>query len=186
MFISCIYFIKFLLCISKFKVSIVKMSQNSVKKSKNEIVKLMKEKSEKIKIVKSNKRSQVWDIFHEIYVENVIQEYVICINCEEIYSFKNNSTSTLNSHKCKVKENQNIENFFTKKCVNESSLIQIKKETTDKLIDFCSKDLRPFNIIEGDGFKQLIQHFIKIGAKYGNIDVNEILPSKKRYQIALK
>ena len=68
------------------------MSQNSVKKSKNEIVKLMKEKSEKIKIVKSNKRSQVWDIFHEIYVENVIQEYVICINCEEIYSFKNNST----------------------------------------------------------------------------------------------
>ena len=40
----------------------------------------------------ANKRSQVWDIFHEIYVENVIQEYVICINCEEIYSFKNNST----------------------------------------------------------------------------------------------
>ena len=92
----------------------------------------------------------------------------------------------MNSHKWKVKENQNIENFFTKKCVNESSLIQIKKETIDKLIDFCSKDLRPFNIIEGDGFKQLIKHFIKIGAKYGNIDVNEILPSKKRYQIAFK
>lgn len=55
----------------------------------------------------------------------------------------------------------------------------VKKETIEKLIDFCAKDLRPFNIIEGDGFKELIQHFIKIDAKYGNIDVNKIIPSRK-------
>ena len=90
------------------------MSQNLIKMSKNEIVNLLKEEIEKIKIVKSKKKSQVWEIFHEIHVENVIQEYVICINCEQIYSFKNNSTSTLNSHKCKVKENEQI--FYKKMC----------------------------------------------------------------------
>lgn len=52
----------------------------------------------------------------------------------------------------------------------------IKKLTTAKLVEFCAKDLRPFEIVLGEGFKKLIQHIWSMGAIYGDMDVSCILP----------
>jgi hypothetical protein len=36
--------------------------------------------------------------------------------------------------------------------------------------------VRPFNIVTGQGFRELAQELIKVGAKYGHVKLEEILP----------
>lgn len=43
----------------------------------------------------------------------------------------------------------------------------------------CAKDLRPFNIVGVESFLDLAQQLIHIGAKYGAIDVEFVLPHPK-------
>lgn len=51
-----------------------------------------------------------------------------------------------------------------------------KKIITDKVVEFCATDVRPFEIIAGHGFLRLAQHFVSLGAKYGDFDVKRIIP----------
>lgn len=54
----------------------------------------------------------------------------------------------------------------------------IKKLVTEKLVEFCAKDMRPFSIVEGEGFRNLVQFLWSMGAIYGNqiTDITCILP----------
>lgn len=52
----------------------------------------------------------------------------------------------------------------------------LKRTLTSKIVEFCGKDVRPMEVISGDGFKNLAQCLVEIGAKHGNIDVKTILP----------
>lgn len=51
-----------------------------------------------------------------------------------------------------------------------------KKYMTTKIVGFCAKDVRPMEIVSGEGFKSLAQHFVRVGATLGNIDISTILP----------
>lgn len=51
-----------------------------------------------------------------------------------------------------------------------------KKIITEKIVEFCALDVRPFEIIKGKGFVNLVQYFISVGARYGEVDVTTILP----------
>lgn len=53
---------------------------------------------------------------------------------------------------------------------------EIKKALTEKLVEFCGKDVRPMEIVSGDGFKNLAQFLISVGAEHGNVDVSTIFP----------
>lgn len=55
-------------------------------------------------------------------------------------------------------------------------ITEVKKTMTRKLVEFCGKDTRPMEIITGDGFKNLAQFFVEVGAMHGNIDVTKVLP----------
>lgn len=55
-------------------------------------------------------------------------------------------------------------------------ITDLKKTMTQKLVEFCGKDSRPMEIITGDGFKNLAQFLVQVGAMHGNIDVATILP----------
>ena len=46
------------------------------------------------------------------------------------------------------------------------------------LVNFCTKDIRPFSIVDGKGFKEFCQTLITIGAKNGNLDINDVMPSR--------
>lgn len=50
-----------------------------------------------------------------------------------------------------------------------------KKETTEKLVEFCALDVRPFEIVTGRGFTSMVQHFVSVGARLGELDVTTIL-----------
>lgn len=52
----------------------------------------------------------------------------------------------------------------------------IKKITTQKMVQFCAQDMRPFEIVAGRGFKIVAQHFLSMGAAFGDMDVSDILP----------
>ncbi len=44
----------------------------------------------------------------------------------------------------------------------------------------CATNIRPFAIVEGQGFSNLATHFVNLGAKYGsNIDPDGMLPSAR-------
>lgn len=51
-----------------------------------------------------------------------------------------------------------------------------KKILTEKIVEFCALDVRPFEIIKGKGFINLAQHFISVGAEHGVVDVSNVLP----------
>ena len=48
----------------------------------------MIKESDKIELFKTNKKSDVWANLREIKLENVIQDYVVCINCKEFFVLK--------------------------------------------------------------------------------------------------
>ncbi|CAL9699746.1 unnamed protein product [Knipowitschia caucasica] len=53
---------------------------------------------------------------------------------------------------------------------------RLKQAITDKCVDFCTKDLRPFYTVSGEGFQALAQELINIGASYGRIAASSVLP----------
>jgi len=40
------------------------------------------------------------------------------------------------------------------------------------------KDIRPFDTIDGEGFRELAQMFISIGARHGNVPVTDAIPHR--------
>ena len=71
------------------------------------------------------------------------------------------------------------------KCIlrNIETNTNISKEDKDKIKDKCvlmyAKDLRPFNFVEGKGFKELAQELINTGTKYDTVDVASVLSHSK-------
>jgi len=51
-----------------------------------------------------------------------------------------------------------------------------EKKMTDLCVKFAAVDLRPFQIVNGKGFKELAQGLINIGDRHGKINVNQVLP----------
>ena len=146
--------------------------------TQSEIERLIKTNDDKITIIrKSDSKSDVWSRFGKIKVDSVIQQYVLCFECNQLYSFKNNSTTTLSKHKCHSNQNNKIDNFLIKKA-NGTKNGEIKKQITESLVNFCAKDIRPFSIVDGEGFKEFCQTLIMIGAKNGNLDINDVMPSR--------
>jgi len=54
-----------------------------------------------------------------------------------------------------------------------------KQKLGNEIIKWMAEDCRPFSAINGAGFKNLVQVFIQIGAKFGeNIDIEDMLPDE--------
>lgn len=56
--------------------------------------------------------------------------------------------------------------------------VVLKSQLTNMIARMCSQDLRPFAIVEGQGFINVAKELLQIGAKYGgSIEVRDVLPS---------
>jgi hypothetical protein len=120
-------------------------------------------------------KSEVWQNFDDIVnQEEQSIGFVMCKNCSCILKYEYKSgTSTLKRHKCPSDEKQQkITSFWGKKGIPAAA----KEATTKKIINLVCKDLRPFEIILGKGFKEFSQEMINIGATYGNLSVDELFP----------
>lgn len=52
----------------------------------------------------------------------------------------------------------------------------LKKQLTTNLVEFCAKDMRPFEIVTGKGFRGFVQQVWSLGALHGNRDITTVLP----------
>lgn len=117
--------------------------------------------------------SDVWTNFNEIIdMQDEFIGFVICINCEHIlkYNYKN-GTSTLKRHKCPSNQPK-ITSYYSAKSFPTTA----KDVTTKKIVNLVCKDLRPFEIITGQGFREFSQEMINIGSIHGCLQVDDLFP----------
>lgn len=133
-----------------------------------------------LKALPSNSgRSTIWDkmyFVHERDGEKRVMfnqdgkdyEFVACVDCKTVWSYISTSgTSTLKQHKCPGSAtNRAIAGPMREYCTQGKPLTADKKRITLALADFCAQDLRPFNIVKGPGFKNMIQTVLDIAVKH--------------------
>lgn len=51
-----------------------------------------------------------------------------------------------------------------------------RSQVIDKCVDFCCKDIRPFQTVACGGFIKLAQELINVGAAYGRLSAEKLLP----------
>ena len=128
-------------------------------------------------------KNVLWEHFHAIMFESdgkqeaVELPYVECQKCNKVltYDSKKGGTSHLRRHadSCIAGNSSTpITNFFKSSAVP----ISVKHGITEKCVEFVCKDIRPFEVVAGDGFKSLAQALIAVGVKYGQVALKDILP----------
>ena len=53
-----------------------------------------------------------------------------------------------------------------------------KDQILEKLTLMCARDLRPFNIVQGVGFREFAECCVAIGATHGRVDIDSLLPDR--------
>uniref|UniRef100_H2ZW59 BED-type domain-containing protein n=1 Tax=Latimeria chalumnae TaxID=7897 RepID=H2ZW59_LATCH len=133
-------------------------------------------------------KSQVWSKFAEaVNKENDEYEgYVMCLQCDALYKYDSykTGTSNLSRHVCGVGrqtavagQSEPITSHIMADATKVSS--SVKSELVNSFVDMCCTDLRPFGIVSGEGFKRVAQSLINIGARYGSVNANMILPNRQ-------
>lgn len=127
------------------------------------------------------KKSEIWSCFCLVVnTDGKSQNFVQCEKCKLLFKYESSKTGTshLKRHKCydKLDDSQRKISEFSQIKQPVVFSAKIKEQLIKDSIFFCSKDIRPFEIIKGLGFKKLCQSLIQIGAQYGNIKVDDILP----------
>ena len=133
-------------------------------------------------------KSDVWKNFSLVVDADTNETvgYVKCKRCGDLlqYDSKRTGNSPLNRHMEKVTCKSSgglllqgdITSYVTtapKKFTQKS-----KSRLILKCVGYCCKDVRPFLSIEGEGFEELAQELIHIGATYGHISAKDVLPDR--------
>jgi hypothetical protein len=150
------------------------------------VQKLVRDRSSRVSFDnKTAGSSQFWNNFVKVNVDNTYSEYVKCIKCDTIVKYSaRDGTGGMASHsssclRSATANSSKITDFpgWMKKGTSKSLLPStLKSEVADELAMMCAKDIRPFAIVDGEGFRAFVQKILDIGAKYGNVDLNDILP----------
>jgi len=108
--------------------------------------------------------------------------FVACRYCFTTYSFKSNSTSLMNKHKCPnsstLSSSTNIQN--NSQPLKQSKVVSyvskspqsVKLKETEKIkiknlqVEWACSDIRPFSIMDDNGLRSLVQECIALGIFY--------------------
>lgn len=131
---------------------------------------------------KEGQKSSVWERFSEVVKDDESSAgYVICNICEAIYVFNSHKTGTSNMvhHVCaKARSLPNSLTSFVRRDIKRIP-VEVKHKFVDDCVDMCCWDMRPFDIVSGKGFVKVAQTLINIGAKYGAVDADSIIPHRQ-------
>ncbi|RWS01743.1 transposable element Hobo transposase-like protein, partial [Leptotrombidium deliense] len=128
---------------------------------------LIKQKSERITFKEEEQgKSKVWKGFQRVFVDREKQDFVACNNCATLLTHsKTTGTSGLTKHKCVSvgvnSDQRKINSIFAPKQMDS----KLKTKIIKAAVLFAAKDLRPFTILDGDGFRLMAQELIAIGSK---------------------
>lgn len=147
-------------------------------------------KSNKFSVVRPTgaryKSEETWSKWRFIYDESnkVLKDYYYCSWCEAIYKINiANSGKCLKRHavECSAKDNNSMdEHFFKSFNAAKKRKIAAEDRTAVKMasMDFVVGDMRPIYSIDGDGLNKLLAQMTSIGAKYGEMSVEDSGDSK--------
>ena len=138
---------------------------------------VLKIKNGELLCLEKSGKSDVWSNFEEIVDrEERPVGFVMCKDCSQVFRYDYKiGTSSLKRHKCHFhsdEKQQKITSYWGKKEIP----VAAKEATSKRLINLVCKDIRPFEIIVGQGFKEFAQEMINIGAIYGNLPVDNLFP----------
>lgn len=128
-------------------------------------------------------KSAVWKHFLEIVDAQSKKklEYVQCETCKCVLKYKSSSGSSRLSRHSKTcapscSASKPIEQYFHPS--PKQITAEQKKNILDSCVKLCTEDLRPFDIVEGQGFVHLAQNLINLGATLGKVKVTDVLPHR--------
>ena len=116
-------------------------------------------------------KSAIWDHHVRIYddKDEAIQ-FVECKTCKSVHYQDSHSTGTSkvkqHTEKCTQSSRSSyLTNHFEPTGETKPSASE-KVDLTASLVGLCTTDMRPFNIVTGDGFKSVIQSVYSLGYKH--------------------
>jgi hypothetical protein len=122
-------------------------------------------------------KSSIWQKFQIVYSNDHKKlPFAACSNCMAVYKHPTGATTTtLKRHRCASVPDSGqttVTHYLAKEppCDMKSKLIE-------KLSYMCAVDIRPFEMIEGRGFQDVLQYIADMAAKHGRIHINAILPN---------
>lgn len=128
------------------------------------------------KIRKQKNLSPVWGTFGQIkFSQNtLIKGKVACRTCFAVLNYHYSwGTSNLLNHQQSCENQKNAKGDL----VEGSVLSDIRRDVKNDVVKFMCQDLKPFKTISGNGFKNLIDKIITVGARFGDsLTAHEILP----------
>lgn len=132
-----------------------------------------------LEVVHCNGNSAAWKIFNKIrYVKEKTKyvDYVQCKTCKVLRTYSpENGTSTLKKHKCK--NGGDVEVVYKSLLPEEAT--EIRKTLSNKSLELCATDVIPVDTICGVGFYNFSQSLITLGERFGNINLDGLLPKNK-------
>ena len=109
----------------------------------------------------------------------LVKHLAICKICRYVLSVPEVTVQTLIRHQQSHAHSATptgtsqgaLTGYFRKTIVSPA----IRDSTSKACLFMIAKDLQPFTIVDDIGFRSLAQHFINLGARYGKLDVSDIL-----------
>jgi hypothetical protein len=166
--------------------------------TRTELERLLKQNHSSItfkQVQQTDRGSSLWPQFNLIFVDNIIQNFVICIKCRTIIAYRSaTGTGGLKKHaiSCeKPSSSKAIQSAITTYYGKKPSIVpeKLKTEVTDAYIDFVLLDSRPFKIGSDAGFRQFLQVVFNAGKSSINlesIEFPDVLPHPTTVSVSLQ
>ncbi|CAF3256151.1 unnamed protein product [Rotaria sp. Silwood2] len=118
---------------------------------------------------------------------NIRQQFIICNDCSLVLTWTaSDGTNVMKKHapvcsktkECQPQNQPRITSMFKPTAtITPGQLRFLKNKILGGATELCVLDARPFNIINGDGFKEFCQKIYDAGKHCGNmVDFNQLLP----------
>ena len=136
-------------------------------------------RSKEFVIVAKNGISEVWLSMGVVTKDGEDSPYVACKTCFKAFRFLSHKTGTTHLKRhiedCKDRSGKPGK-------ISQSKLVEAAAQ-------LVANDIRPFSILGGKGMRTFCQTLIDVGATYGKVDKNALLParntvSRQLHQIA--
>lgn len=148
-------------------------------------------------LFKVDGNSKAWVTFRKVMEGENFTGLVFCTNCKEVLQYEGEKGTKgmpalievmlrhLESIRCSsylkeaesgTEKNQtSLDSFCEKKNLHPSIIPKV----TDALMDVFIKDLRPFYLVDGEGFRNFCQCLLEIGSVFGKMNVEQLLLSSQ-------
>ena len=164
--------------------------------TKREIEQLIKDDDPSIRFVikkKTSNSSQLWNFFHQIFINDHQQQFVSCNKCKTLLlRSSSNGTNNLRTHynSCEKVDKSNslhqktVRDFYVS---SKQSYVPkgIKSSITEACTEFCVLDGRAFEVTAGDGFRTLAKVLFDAGQTMNRstIEIEDLLPHPNTVRI---